>query len=289
MERVLSTYRYVNQQLAPTLLAEIARAGISGVEIFCSAFHFNYGNPQSVRELANSLQESGLKLHSLHAPTERDSAHGPGSGLAVSISEPERIRRQDAVDEVKRALDVAETVPFRYLIQHLGSSRQPADPRNLDAAFGSLEQLVVFAKHRGVTIAIENTTSEIGAPACLTQFVRETHLSDLRFCFDIGHAHIEGGVQPGFHAMHERVVTTHIHDNNGEKDEHLLPYEGTIDWDLALGGIAAAPEPIPLVLELKETAPGTPSLDQIRAVFDKLEKHLDEKGAGSSRFGPARA
>ncbi len=154
MDRILSTYRYVNQQLAPTLLTEIARAGISGVEIFCSAFHFNYGNPQSIRELANSLDESGLKLHSLHAPTDRDSARGPGSGLAVSISEPERIRRQDAVDEVKRALDVAETIPFRYLVQHLGSSRQPADPRNLDAAFGSLEQLVVFAKHRGVTIAI---------------------------------------------------------------------------------------------------------------------------------------
>jgi sugar phosphate isomerase/epimerase len=282
MERVLSTYRYVNQQLSPTLLADIARAGISGVEIFCSAFHFNYGNPQSVRELANSLEESGLKLHSLHAPTERDSAHGPGSGLAVSISEPERIRRQDAVDEVKRALDVAEAIPFRYLVQHLGSSRQPADPRNLDAAFGSLEQLVVFAKHRGVTIALENTPSEIGAPTCLAQFVRETHLTDLRFCFDIGHAHIEGGVQPGFPAMRERIVTAHIHDNHGDKDEHLLPYEGTIDWDLALKGFAGVPEPIQFVIELKETATGTPSFDQVRAVLDKPEKNVDKAGAGAA-------
>jgi sugar phosphate isomerase/epimerase len=283
MQRILSTYRYVNQHLASTLLAEIARAGFSGVEIFCSAFHFNYGNPQTVRELANALSESGLKLHSLHAPTDRNSAHGPGSGLAVSISEPERIRRQDAVDEVKRALDVAETIPFRYLVQHLGSSRQAAEQRNLDAAFGSLEQLVVFAKHRGVTIALENTPSEIGAPACLTQFVRETHLSDLRFCFDIGHAHIEGGVEPGFQTMHERVVTTHIHDNHGEKDEHLLPYEGTIDWDLALKGFANAPEPLPLVLELKETGAGSPSLDQARTVFDKLETNLEKSGAGAAR------
>jgi sugar phosphate isomerase/epimerase len=283
MERILSTYRYVNQQLSPALLAEIARVGISGVEIFCSAFHFNYGSPQSVRELANALDEYGLRLHSLHAPTERDSTRGPGSGLAVSISEPERIRRQDAVDEVKRALDVAETIPFRFLVQHLGSSRQPADPRNLDAAFGSLEQLVVFAKHRGVTIALENTTSEIGAPACLAQFVRETHLTDLRFCFDIGHAHVEEGVQPGFHAMQERIVTTHIHDNHGEKDEHLLPYEGTIDWDLALKGFASAPEPLPFVIELKETAPATPFLEQVRAVLDKLEKNLDKVGANAAR------
>src|SRR5271169_4943461 len=281
MQRILSTYRYVGQRLSPTLLTEIARAGFSGVQIFCSAFHFNYGSPESVRELANSLNECGLKLHSLHAPTDRDSARGPGSGLAVSISEPERIRRQDAVDEVKRALDVAETIPFRYLVQHLGSSRQAADQRNLDAAFGSLEQLAVFAKHRGVTIALENTPSEIGAPACLAQFVRETHLNDLRFCFDIGDAHIEGGVQPGFHAMQERIVTAHIHDNSGEKDEHLLPYEGTIDWDLALKGFASAPEPIQIVIELKETATGTPSLEQVRAILDKLEKNLDKVGTGA--------
>jgi sugar phosphate isomerase/epimerase len=288
MQRILSTYRYVSQRLSPTLLTEIARAGFSGVQIFCSAFHFNYGSPESIRELANSLNECGLTLHSLHAPTDRDSARGPGSGLAVSISEPERIRRQDAVDEVKRALDVAETIPFRYLVQHLGSSRQAADQRNLDAAFGSLEQLAVFAKHRGVAIALENTPSEIGAPVFLTRFVKETHLSDLRFCFDIGHAHMEGGAEAGFHLMRDRVVTAHIHDNHGEKDEHLLPWEGTIDWDAALGEFASMPEPLPLVLELKETAPGSPSLDQIRTVFDRLEQQMDEKGANSARSGPAR-
>ena len=283
MHRILSTYRYVSQPLTPALLAEIARAGISGVEIFCSAFHFNYGNPQSVRDIANSLQDYGLQLQSLHAPTERDSTLGRGSGLPISISEPERIRRQDALDEVKRAIDVAETIPFRYLVQHLGSSRQAADPRNLDAAFGSLEHLAAFAKQRGVTIALENTPSEIGAPASLLQFVKETHLRDLRFCFDIGHAHVDGGVEASFNLMRDLVVTAHIHDNHGEKDEHLLPYEGTIDWDSALAGFATAPEPLPLVVELKETAPGTPSLDLIRAAFDKLEKHLDQKGVSAAR------
>jgi len=283
MQRILSTYRYVSQPLTPALLTEIARAGVSGVEIFCSSYHFNYANPQSVRELAGALHDCGLKLHSLHAPTERDSSQGRGSGLPVSISEPERIRRQDAVDEVKRAIDVAEMLPFRYLVQHLGSSRQAADSRNLDAAFGSLEHLAVFAKERGVTIALENTPSEIGAPASLLQFVKETHLRDLRFCFDVGHAHIDGTVDTNFGLMHDLVVTTHIHDNHGEKDEHLLPFEGTIDWDSALAGFASAPEPLPLVLELKETSPGSPSLDQIRAAFDKLEKHLDEKRVGAPR------
>ena len=283
MQRILSTYRYVNQSLVPELLAEIARAGISGIEIFCDASHFNYRSALAVRELAGALEEHGLALQSLHAPTERSSDPGYRGGVPLSISDPERIRRLDAVDEVKRALEVAERIPFRYLVQHMGSGRQDADRRKLDAAFTSLEHLAVFAKQRGVTIALENKPDELGSPATLVQFIKETHLNMLRFCFDTGHAHVEPGVAAGFELMRESVVTTHIHDNQGGKDEHLLPYDGSIDWDTTLGAFASAPEPLPLVFELKERTTGAPSLDEIRAVCDRLEKQLDEKGAGAAR------
>ncbi|MGD0305490.1 MAG: sugar phosphate isomerase/epimerase, partial [Candidatus Acidiferrales bacterium] len=74
-------------------------------------------------------------------------------------------------------------------------------------------------------------------------------------------------------AMRDRIVTAHIHDNHGEKDEHLLPYTGTIDWKAALGDIAGT-DTIPLVLELKEQGAAGPSLDEIRATCDKLENAL---------------
>ena len=45
----------------------------------------------------------------------------------------------DAVDETKRALEVAERIPFRYFSQHLATGHQAADPRKFDAAFSSLE------------------------------------------------------------------------------------------------------------------------------------------------------
>lgn len=289
MDRIFSTNMYRSQALTPALLTEISRAGISTVEVFCDSYHFSYGSAQSVRELGSALNETGLTLHSLHAPTERDKASGRGSGVTVSIADPERIRRQDAVDEMKRALEVAEALPFRFFVQDLATGHQAADPRKLDAAFNSLEILTIFAKHRGVTIALQNTPNEIGSPTSLVQFVKDTHLHNLRFCFDIGHAHIEGGAVAGYHLMRDQVVTAHIHDNNGEKDEHMLPWDGTIDWDAVFAEFGAAPEPLPLVLELKETATGSPSLDQIRAVFDKIEKQLDEKGASSARSGPARA
>jgi sugar phosphate isomerase/epimerase len=277
MRRILSTYRFIHQPLAAGLLAEIGRAEIDAIEVFSAPSHFNYRDDLKVRELSDALAECHLALHSLHSPTERDLAPGRESGVPLSISDTERIRRLDAVDEVKRALDVAERIPFRYLVQHIGHGRDSADPRKLDAAFTSLEILTVFAKARGVTIALENTPNEIGAPASLQHFIVDTHLHDLRLCLDTGHAHMDTTVEVAFDAMRDRVVTSHIHDNHGEKDEHLLPYDGTIDWDAALSAFANAPQPVALVLELKAQPDATPTLDQIRATFDKLEKNLDAK------------
>jgi sugar phosphate isomerase/epimerase len=265
------------------MLGEIAAAGFSGVEVFCAPQHFSYRDSQAIRELGDALGEHRLRLHSLHSPTERDLAPGRESGVPISICDPERIRRLDAVDEIKRALDVAERIPFQFLVQHIGHGRQVADPRKLDAAFTSLENLSMFAKARGVTVALENTPDELGAPSSLQHFIAETHLHDLKLCFDIGHAHAEDGVIAGFEAMRERVVTAHIHDNHGDKDEHLLPFDGTIDWDAALRAIAGLSQPLPFVFEVKAQGAAGPTLEQIRAACDKVEEKFDSLGTGATR------
>jgi sugar phosphate isomerase/epimerase len=284
MQRILSTYRFLNQQLNNALLGEIAAAGFAAVEVFCAPHHFNYSDPQSVRELGDALREHKLALHSLHAPTERDLSPGRESGVPLSISDPERIRRLDAVDEIKRALEVIEKIPCKYLIQHIGHGRQAADPRKLDAAFTSLENLAMFAKARGVTIALENTPSELGSPSVLYKFLVDTHLHDLKLCFDIGHAHIEEGVGPSFEAMKNHLVSSHIHDNHGDKDEHLLPFDGTIDWDSALRGFVDAPQLIAMVFEIKGQGVTPPSLDQISAACNKIEEKLSGMQAGAKQL-----
>jgi|HubBroStandDraft_6_1064221.scaffolds.fasta_scaffold16000_4 sugar phosphate isomerase/epimerase len=277
MERIFSTYRYVAQPLSPTILTAIQESGIKKLEVFCSGAHFDYSSPEAIKELSGWLEERGMELHSMHSPTQRDTAGRHESGTPISISDGERVRRLDAVDEVKRAIDVAERIPFKYLVQHMGSSRQSNDPRFIDAAFNSLEHLAIFAKQRGVTIALENTPSELGAPLTLQNFIKETHLNDLRFCFDTGHANIEGGIPAAFESMREKVVTTHVHDNDGEDDEHLMPYEGKIDWAATLQLFAEAPHALPIVLELKEHATPSDVLGKARATFDRIENELESK------------
>jgi len=99
----------------------------------------------------------------------------------------------------------------------------------------------------------------------------------------VGHAHIEGGIAAAFEAMRERLVTTHIHDNHGDEDEHLLPFEGTIDWDATLQMIADAPQALPIVMELKEHATQSDVLGRARAAFDRMENELESKRARAAQ------
>ncbi len=278
MQRIFSTYRYSDEPLTSLLLAEIAQSGITNVEIYCTPSHFNYRSVAAIRTLSEWIGEHHLAVHSLHAPVERDLLPGKReSGIPMSISDPERVRRIDAVDEVKRTLEIAEHIPFRYLVQHIGSGgREANDPRKIDAAFNSLEHLSIFAKQRGVTIALENTPGELGAPATLRHFIVDTRLP-LKLCFDIGHAHMEDGVEISFEPMHEHAVMAHAHDNHGEKDEHLLPYNGTVDWDAAMGLLCGGDAEFPVALEARAQAANAPSLADVTAAFEKLEKSIAAK------------
>ena len=285
MNRILSSYLVVSKKLNRELLAQIHTNGFQAVEIFANRSHFDYATKDEVRSIAQALADNHLVLASLHAPTSRDLNVNREGGSPLSVTEVERVRRIEAMDELKRVIDVAEDLPYSRLILHMGGSREAADPRKRDAAFSSLEHLVLHAKHVGVTICVENTTSEMGSPSYLRAFVDETRLTGLRFNFDIGHAHLadvpeEERILSSFEPLRDLTASAHIHDNHGEKDEHLPPYEGSIDWRAALKLLKSANASLPFTLELKEkTGPDAPSLsDQLAAAaksLDRLEEELE--------------
>src|SRR5215470_14760877 len=261
MQRLLSTYLFISKKLTPELLGQIAE----------------------VRAMASALEAHRLQLVSLHAPTSRDLSAMRESGTPLSICEVERVRRIEAMDELKRVIDVADDLPYARLILHMGGSRETADPRKRDAALSSLEHLILHARHAGVTICVENTLSEMGNPEYLRAFVDETRLAGLHFNFDIGHAHLaelpeEERLEKGFAPLRELVSSVHLHDNHGDKDEHLPPYDGSIDWAGAIKTLQSGPQAdLPLVLELKEkTGAEAPTLAEqlaaARASLDRFEE-----------------
>ncbi|HLH41819.1 MAG TPA: sugar phosphate isomerase/epimerase family protein, partial [Bryobacteraceae bacterium] len=263
-----------NHHLTTVWLDRIWNAGIPWVEIFCARQHLDYRDKAQIRELSYWFRDSELKLHSLHSPLYSDDAWGrSGPDSVIDITEPVKSKRLRKVEEIKRALEVAEAIPFRYLIQHLGVSGEAFDERKLDAAFSALEEIAVFAGQRGVEVLIENIPNALSSADRLLYFFETTHLK-LNVCFDLGHAHMKEGVETAYRMLAPRIRSTHVHDNNGKEDLHLFPFRdegGTVDWSRAMRTLRAAPGQYPLLLELR-CAPDLPQpIQSACEVFDRLE------------------
>jgi sugar phosphate isomerase/epimerase len=274
MNHVLSTHLFVNHRLTTATLAKIHQAGIPAVEIFCARQHLDYRDKPQITELGHWFRDSELRLHSLHSPMYNDEIWGrSGPHAVISITETVKARRLEMVDEIKRALEIAETIPFRYLIQHIGVGGEEFDMRKIDAAFSSLEQITVFARQFGVEVLLENIPNDFSSAERLLTFEELTHMK-LNFVFDTGHANLHAGVEPAFELMKGRIRSTHVHDNDGKSDSHLFPFlseGGTIDWKNTMRLMQGCGDQFPLLLELKERPEISNPLEAVRQVFDRLE------------------
>jgi len=273
MRRALSTHLFVNHRLTTETLRKIDEAGLPAVEIFCAKQHFDYTDAAQVKDLAAWFADHQLTLRSLHSPLYKDYEWGRShGGAAVNLAQPERMRRLESVEEVKRCLEVAELIPFRYLVQHLGVPHEEFALEKFDAAYSSLESLNLFAKQRGVQILLENIPNDLSTPQRLLEFRDYTRMNALRICFDTGHAHLNAGVEADFEPLRDLVVSTHVHDNRGQQDEHLFPFQGGIAWHSAMRALTTASADIPLQLELRDHGAFPQPLEQALETFRRLEE-----------------
>ena len=204
MKHVLSTHLFINHRLTTVWLDRIWDAGIPAVEIFCARQSLDYHDRAQINELAYWFRDAELKMWSLHSPMYSDDCWGrSGPHSVINITEIAKPKRIAAVDEIKRALEIAEKIPFRYLIQHIGVGQEEWEERKMEAAFTALEDIRVFAGQRGVEVLVENIPNAFSSSDRLQTFIEATHM-DLHFCFDVGHAHIMEGIEPAFQRMRRR-------------------------------------------------------------------------------------
>ena len=267
----LSTSLFTEERLNAHILDKILAAGWRDFEIMAARQHLDYHDPNQIRDVAQWFSDHGVTLHSLHAPVFTDSDWGRSGGLLISVAYLERRARIASMDEIKRALAVAEILPFRYLVLHLGLPNEDYQVSKFDAAFTSLEHLNIFAKERGAQLLLENIPSDLSSPERMLMFLNYTRL-ELKVCFDTGHAHMAGGVQPAFRTLHERTAAVHVHDNHGQKDEHLLPFEGEIDWAQTVRDFRSAGGQFPIFFELNGERHEPGALAKLREVMDRFEE-----------------
>ncbi|HXR74826.1 MAG TPA: sugar phosphate isomerase/epimerase family protein [Bryobacteraceae bacterium] len=272
MKKVLSSHLFANHRLTGVWLERIRAAGFDAVEIFCARQHLDYTDRAQVNELGHWFRDSSLQLWSLHAPMYTDTVWGrSGPQSVINIVETSKVRRIAMVDQIKRAIEIADQIPFRYLIQHIGVSGEEFSQEKLDAAFSSLEELKVFAGQRGVEILLENTPNDLSTARRLNYFLSSTHLN-IGYCFDLGHAHMGQGIPQEFEIMKERIRSTHIHDNDGMSDSHFFPLrrKGNIDWPSSLKLLGSLPDQYPLLLELREDPDVDHPIAEAKRTIDEL-------------------
>jgi sugar phosphate isomerase/epimerase len=271
MDFGLSTHLFVSERLSSHILDQILAAGFRQIELFAARQHLDYHDKNHVRDVAQWFADHDIKLHSLHAPLYADFDWGRSGGPPLSVASLERRQRIQSMDEIKKAVEVADLLPFRYLILHVGLPNEEYDLAKFDAAFTSIEHLKIFAKERGAQVLLENTPNELSTPERLLEFISYTRMEDLKICFDTGHAHMTGGVRPAFQTLRDRIVSTHIHDNRREKDDHFMPFDGEIDWEQTMRDFRAVDGQFPVLFELRHYGPKLGSLTRLREVMGRIE------------------
>ena len=233
----VSTHLFQEERLTRDHLVHIAAHGFETIELFATRAHFDYHDDRARAQLAEWLSDTRLELHSVHAPAFEALRQGRWVG-ALSNASSDETRRKAAIAEAEAALALARQVPFRFLVTHIGvpaSEAISSADNQRNAARRSVEELVALAAQVNVRVAIEVIPNPLSSSADLLELIEEDLDGlDVGICLDYGHAHLMGDVVEAIETVSGHLLTTHVHDNGGKRDDHLVPFAGSIDWDAAI-------------------------------------------------------
>jgi sugar phosphate isomerase/epimerase len=275
----LSTHVFHGERLTRRHLERIAARDFSLIEIFATRTHVDYHSAAAIAELRTWLDELGLTAWSMHAPI-CDSFTGGRWGRAYSPATTDAARRQEALDETEAALTAARQLGCAVMVVHLGIPRgQPigADDNHAGAMRRSLTVLAEASLATGVRLALEVIPNDLATPDALADWLTgDLELGDAGACLDVGHAHLVGGAPEAAEVLSGHIITTHIHDNAGRSDDHLVPFEGTIDWPATAMALFKVGYAGPLVFELPDHGDAERTLDQAVGARGRLQAILED-------------
>lgn len=258
----ISTLLFEDNKLSGEHLSLIKEIGVQTIEILAADGHFDCEDSEQVSSIHNGMKKCSLRLHSLHSSLNLlDGKFGEGTSDRMK-KEIDVLAGLGGRILVIHPCELANPHdPFgpdgRKLPTHLSWVR---DILNRGEAAARIKDrfaaLTRYGDKRGVRIAVENCDmhslefalfiaksqaeidfvskeSEIHTLNFVKQwmgFLEQDELSKVGICFDTGHANLLDA--PGMLSiMGHRVITTHVHDNHGSGDEHLFPFQGSIDWE----------------------------------------------------------
>ena len=159
-----------------SVFVALRRGGARTIEVFAARHHFDYTDRSAVREIAQWFRSNEVTA-TLHQPLYADAQWSRHVAPTLNLIDVEKARRIDAMDEVKRALEAAEQIPFVSIVLHLGVREDHWSPRSLEHSLTAIEHLKAFAHPLGVKVLLENLHNEVATPEHLMEVLKVGHLN----------------------------------------------------------------------------------------------------------------
>lgn len=204
------------------LLTLISQAGFSHVSLGGGdPDHSGYLHPAGQANIRRLTSAAGLKICSLHAPF-----------MGLDISSPDPSTAQTALDAVKRALDGAAAIEAPVVIFHPFSPRTAKEgelDRRKAIMAEQVDKLLNHIGSAGVRLAVENMGVEL-ADALVRDSLDRFQTPAYGLCYDTSHDNLTVAPLALLRAYGHRLLATHVSDNLGQTDDHMLALTGRIDW-----------------------------------------------------------
>lgn len=267
MEFGISTQFYRRSRVTVDLLEALRRGGYNRIELFCNRPHLDYRDRNLLRGLARWFEETELPPPSIHLPFLEDEGR---ERRWITPLDPERRYREAAIDEMKRCLEFADRIHPEYVVMHLGNPGDAFNPVVFEYAYAAIFQIRQFS---GVKVMIENIPNEISTVHRIQEFLNVSQLTDIGICYDSGHGHLQG-----LTGNLDFVTTTHIHDNNGDRDDHLWPFEGKIEWPAVVEKLVLAKYAGNFVFEARgdDLSKGDEVRSRLEELWDEAHDSIEE-------------
>jgi len=138
----------------------------------------------------------------------------------------------------------------------------------------TINGLLQIAEASNVVLAIGNTRR----PDYLDYVFSNLDSRHLGFCYDSSHDFLPGKSRGGvLKNWSELLVAVHLSDNRGETDDHALPGDGTIDWDVIEVGFPKDRHQGVIMLEVVPQGSGETTANKFLAAADKRAHCIEAK------------
>ncbi|MBR3674379.1 MAG: sugar phosphate isomerase/epimerase [Clostridia bacterium] len=148
------------------------------------------------------------------------------------------------VEGYKNDIKICKENNIPMVVMHLTSKSEA--PKYNETGLKRLKEIVDYAQELNIKVAFENTKIK----GYLDYVIENIDNENVGICFDSGHYHVHFNDDLDFPKFKDRIFAVHLHDNDQSDDLHLMPFEGTLDWEETIKNLKECNYDGPVTLEL---------------------------------------